>query len=212
MAVMNPRERVAVHLPVCPGPVHLGSPLVSCSLCRGRAPVRPYRPGGHDGAQGPVSWRPTTVKWRQSSQSNRHSTIGTRQTEYHEVLLTSANDEVRCDCTFADDGNASWYSVCRVPMVEWRLDCEDCGHLTVAGPRDTSPRSWRVDRRSTTKVCSPLPSSLKELRLCSCSRVLKIVSKGARNPCRCIVVKWMKKARENFRAAFRKRLADIRTR
>ena len=31
---------------------------------------------------GPVSWRPTTVKWRQFSQSNRHSTIGTRQTQY----------------------------------------------------------------------------------------------------------------------------------
>ena len=31
-----------------------------------------------------------------------------------------------CDCTFANDGNASWHSVCRVPMVEWRLDCENC--------------------------------------------------------------------------------------
>ena len=42
-----------------------------------------------------------------------------RQTEYHEALLLSANDEVvRCDCTFADDGNASCYSVCRVPMAE----------------------------------------------------------------------------------------------
>ena len=41
------------------------------------------------------------------SQSNRYSTIGTRQNEYHEALLWSANDEVRCDCTFADDGNAS---------------------------------------------------------------------------------------------------------
>ena len=28
---------------------------------------------------GPVSWRPTTFKWQQFSQSNRHSTIGTRQ-------------------------------------------------------------------------------------------------------------------------------------
>ena len=42
-------------------------------------------------ALGPVLWRPATVKWRQSSQSNRHSTIGTRQTEYHEVLPSSAN-------------------------------------------------------------------------------------------------------------------------
>ena len=37
---------------------------------------------------------------------NRLSTIGTRQTEYHEALSSSANDEVKCDCTFADDGNA----------------------------------------------------------------------------------------------------------
>ena len=37
----------------------------------------------------------------------RHSTIGTRQTQYHEALPSSANDEVRCDCTFTDDGNAS---------------------------------------------------------------------------------------------------------
>ena len=87
--------------------------------------------------QGPVSWRPTTVKWQQSSQSNRHSTIGTRQTEYHEVLPSSANDEVRCDCTFTDDGNASWYSVCRVSMVEWRLYCENCCHLTVVHLHDT---------------------------------------------------------------------------
>ena len=57
--------------------------------------------------QGPGSWRPTIVEWRQFSQSNRHSTIGTRQTVYHEALPSSANDEVRCDCTIADDGNAS---------------------------------------------------------------------------------------------------------
>ena len=96
-------------------------------------PVRDLR------SLGPVSWRPTTVKWRQSSQSNRQSTIGTQQTEYHEALPSSANDEVKCDCTFADDGNVSWYSVCRVPMVEWRLDCENCRHLTVVGLHDTSP-------------------------------------------------------------------------
>ena len=33
--------------------------------------------------------------------------IGPRQTEYHEALPSSSNDEVRCDCKFADDGNAS---------------------------------------------------------------------------------------------------------
>ena len=43
--------------------------------------------------------------------------------------------------SFADDGNASWYSVCRVPLVEWGLDCENCRHLTVVGLHDTGPWS-----------------------------------------------------------------------
>ena len=33
--------------------------------------------------------------------------LGPRQTEYHEVLPSSANGQVRYDCTFADEGNAS---------------------------------------------------------------------------------------------------------
>ena len=82
-------------------------------------------------------------KWRQSSQSNYHFTIGTRQTQYHEALPSSANDEVRCDCTFTDDSNASWYWVCRVPM-EWRLDCENCRRLTVVSLHDTGPRFSRA--------------------------------------------------------------------
>ena len=90
--------------------------------------------------QGSVSWRPTTVNWQQSSQSNRHSTIGTRQTEYYEALPSSANVQSHLTSSFANDGNASWYSVCRVPMVEWRLDCENCHCLTVVGLHDTSPR------------------------------------------------------------------------
>ena len=49
----------------------------------------------------------------------RHSTIGTRQTEYHDALPSSANDEVRCVCTFADDGNTLWYSVCQ---CRWWID------------------------------------------------------------------------------------------
>ena len=85
---------------------------------------------------GPVAWRPTTVKWRQSLQSNRHSTVGTRQTEYHEALPSTANVQSHLT-SFADDGNASWYSVCRVPMVDWRLDYKDCRHLTVVGLHDT---------------------------------------------------------------------------
>ena len=88
---------------------------------------------------GPVSWRLMTVKWRQFSQSNRHSTIGTRQTEYHEALPSSANVQSHLTSSFADDGNTSWYSVCRVPMVERRSDCENCRHLTVVGFHDTGP-------------------------------------------------------------------------
>ena len=94
----------------------------------------------HGSHQGPVSWRPTTVKWRHFSQSNRHSTIGKRQTEYREVLPSSANVLSHLTSSFTDNGNASWYSVCRVPMVEWRLDCEVYRHLTVVGLHDTGPR------------------------------------------------------------------------
>ena len=97
----------------------------------------------------PVSWRPTTAKWRQFSQSNRLSTIGIRQTEYHEALPSSANDEVRCDCTFADYGSASWYSVCRVPMVEWRLDCEDCSRP----PRYRPLFTWNKRRGGQVVRC-----------------------------------------------------------
>ena len=84
--------------------------------------------------QGPVSSRPTTVKSRQFSQSNRRSTIGIRQTEYHEALPSSVNDEVRCDCTFA----------------EWRWNCENCRHLTVVGLHDTGLRS--VENRCTCRA------------------------------------------------------------
>ena len=87
----------------------------------------------------PVSWRPTTVKWRQFSQSSRHSTIGTRQTQYHEALPSSVNVQSHLTSSFAYDGNASWYSVCRVPMVKWRLGCENCRYLTVVCLHDTGP-------------------------------------------------------------------------
>ena len=52
--------------------------------------------------------------------------------EYHEALLLSVNVQAHLTSSFADDGNASWYSVCRVPMVKWRLDCEDCRHRSSA--------------------------------------------------------------------------------
>ena len=56
---------------------------------------------------GPVSWKSTAVKRRQFLQSNCLSTIGTRQTEYHEALPSSANVQLQLTSSFADDGNAS---------------------------------------------------------------------------------------------------------
>ena len=58
--------------------------------------------------------------------SSDDSYIGTRQTEYHEALPSSANVQPHLTSSFADDGNPSWYLVCRVPMVEmtvglWKL-------------------------------------------------------------------------------------------
>ena len=110
---------------------------------------------------GLVSWRPTTIKWWQSSQSNRHSTIGTRQTQYHEALPSSANVQSHLTSSFANNGNASWYSVCRVQMVEWWLDSEDCRHLMVIGLHDTGPRYFPWSNRAHSKAseCSAWNSS-----------------------------------------------------
>ena len=58
----------------------------------------------------------TTVFTVQPSFHHRQSTnrvlrsvtiVGERAVTPHETLPSSANDEVRCDCTFADDGNAT---------------------------------------------------------------------------------------------------------
>ena len=123
-----------------------------------------------DSDLGPVSWRPTTVKWRQFSQSNRHSTIGTRQTQYHEALPSSANVQSHLTSSFTDDGNASWYWVCRVPMVEWRLDCENCRHLTVVSLHDTGP--WKkIHTKSRGPRCRGQQSSLE--RFCNFLFLLK---------------------------------------
>ena len=67
--------------------ISLGSVVRILQNCFGvRKRCTCYVPHNLSEEQGPVSWRPTTVKWRQFSQSNRHSTIGTRQAEYHETL------------------------------------------------------------------------------------------------------------------------------
>ena len=123
--------------------------------------------------------------------TNRQCTISTRQIEYHEALPSSAHDEVRCDCTLADDGNASWYSICRVLMVQWRLDCEICRHLTVVGLHDTGPcslcrpvincillrvtsikniRSFSIIgfKVTRTRVCAPITCHASSICLCVC--------------------------------------------
>ena len=147
----------------------------------GRFLFSSYRKGfwslnSHHWHQGPVSWRPTTVKWRQSSQSNRHSTIGTQQTKYHEALLSSANDEVMCDCTFADDSNASWYSVCRVLIVELRLACEDSHHLMVISLHDTSPRMLIVKFVTVMSIrnfCQLITLSSALMSMAECYKVCR---------------------------------------
>ena len=106
---------------------------------------------------GPVSWRSTTVKWRQFSQSNRHSTIGARQTEYHDALPSSVNVQSHLTSSLKDDDNASWYWICRVPIVEWRLTVK-----TVV--------TWRLSASMIPAPGSKLggcPWQKKCLRLCS---------------------------------------------
>ena len=95
-----------------------------------------------------VFYSPTVIPPSVPDKPSNNNNNNNRILKYHEALPSSANDEVRYDCTFVDDGNASWYWVCRVPMVEWRLDCENCRHLTVVGLHDTGPRRFT---RHTTK-------------------------------------------------------------
>ena len=82
---------------------------------------------------GPVSWRPTTVRWRQSSQSNRHFTIGTRQTQRFHRLRTCSHTSPRRSPTMVTLHDTRFVE-CQ--MVEWRLDCR---HLTVVGLNDIGP-------------------------------------------------------------------------
>ena len=84
--------------------------------------------------QGPVSWRPATVKLHSStvippSALDKPSIMK----RYHRRRTTRWGVTARSPTMV----NASWYSVCWVPMVE----CENCRHLTVVGLHDTGPRS-----------------------------------------------------------------------
>ena len=71
-------------------------------------------------------------------------TVFTVQPSFHHrhkpsILPSSANVQSHLTSSFADDDNPSWYWVCRVQMVEWRLDCKNYRHLTVVGLHDTGP-------------------------------------------------------------------------
>ena len=78
----------------------------------------------------------TTVLTVQPSFHHLHST---NRVSWSVTIVSERRGEVWLHIR-RRDGNASWYSVCRVPVVEWRLDCEDCRHLTVIGLHDTGPR------------------------------------------------------------------------
>ena len=79
----------------------------------------------------------TTVFTVQPSFHHRHSTKPSIIKRYHRrrtcshTLLRRLPTMVTLDDT----------RFCRVPMVECRLDCENCRHLTVVGLHDTGPRS-----------------------------------------------------------------------
>ena len=74
------------------------------------------------------------------------------------ALPSSVNMQSHLTSSFTDDGNTSWYSVCRVLMVEWLLDCENCRHLTVIGLHDTGPwyqvvsAEWHVHGCTTAGI------------------------------------------------------------
>ena len=97
--------------------------------------TKSQRPGG--GIMEADDRQVTTVFTVQPSFHHRHST---NRVSWSVTIVGERRGE-GCDCAFTDDGNASRYSVCWVPMVEWRLDCENCRHLTVVGLHDTGPRS-----------------------------------------------------------------------
>ena len=88
--------------------------------------------------RGLVSWRLMTVKWWVFTvQPSVHHWHSTNQVSWSVIII--CEQRVRRDYTFADDGNTSWCSVCRVPMVEWWLDCENCCHFTIVSLHDTGP-------------------------------------------------------------------------
>ena len=138
---------------------------------------------------GPVSWRPTTVKWRQFSQSNRHSKardtpalrhsiIGTRQTEYHEALPSSANVLLPRRSPTMVTLRDSRFVECRC----WNdgLDCENCRHLTVVGLHDTSPwfeQQWSV---KLTLICWPPDSHSAKFQA---AQVVNTITNGLSTHC-----------------------------
>ena len=80
--------------------------------------------------------QPVTVHYHQTNTSwHWPMPLGAWQNS-HQGLVSWRPTTIK----FTDNGNASWHLVCRVPMVEWQLDSEDCRHLMVVGLHDTDPR------------------------------------------------------------------------
>ena len=90
--------------------------------------------------QGPVSWRPTT-----SSDDSLHSPTVIPPSALDKPSIMKRHHRRRTRSHTSPRRSPTVVTlhdtVCRVPMVEWRLDCEDCRHLTVVDLHDTGPRS-----------------------------------------------------------------------
>ena len=100
----------------------------------------------------------TTVFTVQPSFHHRHSTKPNIMKRYRRRRTTRWGVTARSPTMVTL--HTGW--VCRVPMVEWRLDCENCSHLTVVGLHYTGPWStlrpggaWSIFLFS--QIC-PLPT------------------------------------------------------
>ena len=105
--------------------------------------------------QGPVSWRLTTVKWQQFSQFNRHSTIGTQQTEYHEAVYHCRRMRwgvTACSPTMVTLHD-TWFVKCQWWNDGWTVKTvvtwQSLASMIPAPERITAP----VSRAQHTQIC-----------------------------------------------------------
>ena len=76
---------------------------------------------------------------RPSSDDSFHSPTVIPPSALNKLSIMKCYVQSHLTSSFADNGMASWYSVCWVPIVEWQLDSENYRHLTVVGLHDTGP-------------------------------------------------------------------------